>query len=54
MSRFFTEDEITFTFSLSGTSPTVLMPIVECTQAEYDAMETHDSGTLYAIPREVE
>lgn len=54
MSGFFTEDEIRFNFYLGSTSPTILMPIEECTQAEYDAMDTHDSGTLYAIEREVE
>jgi hypothetical protein len=28
-------------------------PILECTQAEYDAMQAHDSSTLYAIPEVV-
>lgn len=26
------------------------LPLVELTQAQYDAMQTHDSNTLYAIP----
>lgn len=38
----------TFDFSLGG-GTTVLMPIVEMTQAEYDALETYDANTLYAI-----
>lgn len=28
----------------------VSFPIVECTQSQYDNMQLHDSGTLYAIP----
>jgi len=43
----------TFDFSLGG-GTTVLMPIVEMTQAQYDALETYDANTLYAIPEEVE
>lgn len=33
-----------------GGSPAPVLPIVECTQAQYDAMQTHDANTLYAIP----
>lgn len=48
---------LNFTFSLGSavppSPPIIKMPIVECTQEQYDAMKTHDSDTLYAISREV-
>jgi hypothetical protein len=49
-------DTLELTFDLSGGSapqPMPVMPILECTQAEYDAMQAHDSSTLYAIPEVV-
>lgn len=44
-------DELNFTFSMGGgMSPAPVLPIVELTQEQYDAMQTHDANTLYAIP----
>jgi len=46
-------DTLELMFEIGGGTapqPMPVMPILECTQAEYDAMPTHDSGTLYAIP----
>lgn len=45
------EDTIEIAVEVGGSTPPVYtMPIVECTQAQYDAMQTHDANTLYAIP----
>lgn len=50
------DETVDFTFSLNGfaPSPAPELPIVEMTQAEYDALESYDANTLYAIPEEVE
>jgi len=40
--------------SAPAPAPILVMPIVELTQAQYDALETYDANTLYAIPEEVE
>ena len=45
--------EFSFELGSAAPAPAPVMPIVELTQTQYDAMETHDSGTLYAIPAEV-
>lgn len=42
-------DPLELTLDIGGSLPPV-MPITECTQEEYDAMPSHDPGTLYAIP----
>lgn len=35
--------------NIGGSTP-IGLRIVECTQSQYDAMQTHDPDTLYAIP----
>ena len=45
------EDTIEIAVEVGGSmAPVYTMPIVECTQDQYDAMQTHDPDTLYAIP----
>ena len=41
---------VEFAFEMGGGGSPIGLRIVELTQAQYDAMQTHDANTLYAIP----